>query len=209
MGPTSWAALRDLVSERYDELKARLTRRLGSEELARESLNETWLRLNRPNDAGMVESPTGYVMRMAVNVATDHRRAESRRARRARRADVTAALDIADPAPDPARELEARQELETLRRAIEALPPRTRDILIAARLEGRPQQEIADRFGISARMVRIELRRALDLCEALLEENATEGFLSGRAETSMGEAPVERSRDPRRADSPSNGDGDA
>lgn len=205
MGSTSWAALRDLVSERYEELKARLTRRLGSEELARESLNETWLRLNRPNDAGTVDSPTGYVMRMAVNVATDHRRAESRRARRA---DVAAALDIADPAPDPARAVEARQQLDILRRAIAALPPRTRDILIAARLEGRPQQEIADRFGISSRMVRIELRRALDLCEAQLEENATEGFLSGPAETSMEQAPVERPSDARRAGSPSGGDGD-
>ncbi|MBR1218970.1 sigma-70 family RNA polymerase sigma factor [Bradyrhizobium sp. U87765 SZCCT0131] len=205
MGPTSWAALRDLISERYDELKARLTRRLGSEELARESLNETWLRLNRPNDAGTVDSPTGYVMRMAVNVATDHRRAESRRARRA---DVTAALEIADPAPDPAREVEARQQLDALRRALAALPPRTRDILIAARLEGRPQQEIADRYGISPRMVRIELRRALDYCEAELEENATEGFLLGASETSIEKAPGDRTSDSRRA-GPSAGDGDA
>jgi len=206
MGPTSWAALRDLLSERYDELKARLTRRLGSEELARESLNETWLRLHRPNDAGMVDSPTGYVMRMAVNAATDHRRAESRRARRA---DVSAALEVADPAPGPAREAEARQELDMLREAIASLPPRTRDILIAARLEGRPQQEIAERYGISPRMVRIELRRALDHCEAHLEENATEGFLSGPAETSMEQTRAEQPPGPRRASSPSSGDGDA
>src|SRR6516162_7836105 len=105
MGNTNWAALRGLLANRYDEFRARLTRRLGSEDLASESLNETWLQLHRQDEATPIQSPAGYVLRMAVNIATDHRRAETKRARRA---DVKAALDIPDPMPGPQREVEAR-----------------------------------------------------------------------------------------------------
>jgi RNA polymerase sigma factor (sigma-70 family) len=184
MATTTWAALRDLLADRYDELRARLARRLGSEELASESLNEAWLRLHRQDDVGAMQSPSGYVLRMAVNIATDHRRAESRRARRS---EVRAALEIPDTAPDPAREVEGRLQLEALQQAIETLPERSREILIATRLHGLPQQDIADRFGITTRMVRIELRRALDHCEAFLEKNKTNYFLSDPSQTSMDE----------------------
>ena len=178
----TWAALRELLTDRYDDFRTRLTRRLGSEELANESLNETWLRLHRHDDAGMVQSPAGYVLRMAVNIATDHRRAENRHARRS---ETRAALEIPDPAPGPAREAEARLQLEALRHAIETLPERTREILIAARLQELPQQEIADRLGITTRMVRFELRRALDHCEAYLEKNAAMDFPCGSSQTSI------------------------
>src|ERR1700730_6919356 len=118
MGNMSWAALRELLTDRYDDFRTRLVRYLGSEELASESLNETWLRLHRHDDAGVVHSPAGYVLRMAVNIAIDRRRAENRRARRA---ETRAALEIPDTAPGPAREAEARLELEALHRAINTL----------------------------------------------------------------------------------------
>ncbi|MDQ8731538.1 RNA polymerase sigma factor [Bradyrhizobium sp. LHD-71] len=185
MGKTTWTALRDLLAERYDEFRTRLARRLGSEELASESLNETWLRLHRQDDAAPIQSPSGYVLRTAFNIATDRRRMESRRARRA---DLLAAFDIPDPAPDQARELEARLQLQAIEQAIQTLPVRTRDILIAARVQGLPQQDIANRFDISPRMIRIELRRALDHCEAHLEKNTTRHFLPGSSQTSMDQA---------------------
>src|SRR5262245_8181165 len=150
MGKTSWTILRDLLTDRYDDFRARLTKRLGSEELASESLNETWLRLNRQDEAGVVHSPAGYLMRMALNIATDVRRDD---VRRARQSEVRAALDVPDPAPGPAREFEARLALQGLQQAVDTLPQRTREILIAARLEGLEQQEIAARFGITTRMV--------------------------------------------------------
>ena len=182
MGKITWAALRDLLTDRYDDLRVRLARRLGSEELARESLNETWLRLHRQDEIAVVQSPVGYVLRMAVNIATDTRRSESRLARRSER---HAALEVVDPAPGPARETEARLQLQALEQAIETLPRRSREILIAARLEGLPQQEIADRFGITPRMVRIELRRALDHCEAFIEKSTAADFPSEPARTSI------------------------
>jgi RNA polymerase sigma factor (sigma-70 family) len=176
----SWAALRELLVDHYDDFRRRLTRRLGSEELATESLQEAWLHLNRYDDIGPVRHPAAYVMRVASNIAADRRRAEGRRARRS---DVDAALELADPAPSPESEVAARLELAALGRAIDQLPQRAREILLAARLKGQSQQEIADRFGISTRMVRIELCRALDYCEAQLKID----FLSLRPESSVEE----------------------
>lgn len=182
MGKMTWAVLRDLLADRYDEFRVRLTHRLGSAELASESLHETWLHLNRYDDVGPVHSPVAYVMRIALNIATDCRRAEGRRAHRS---ETRAMLEIADPAPGPAREAEGRIQLQALQRAIDALPERSREILTAARLQGLSQQEIADRFGISTRMVRIELRRALDCCEAELAKDDTADFLSASPRSSM------------------------
>lgn len=168
-GAMSWASLRDLLTARYDDFRARLTRRLGSEELARESLQETWLRLNRSDEIGMVQSPAGYVLQVAMNIATDRRRSEQRMSRQH---TGNVPLDaVPDDAPGPEREIESRSELDALNRAIATLSPRTREILMAARIEGLSQNEIADRFGISARMVRFELRKALDHCEACLADH--------------------------------------
>lgn len=169
MAETSWAILRNLLADRYDDYKIRLTRRLGSEELASESLHETWLRLHRQDDVGAVRNPAAYLLRIAVNIATDRRRAESRRARHS---EIRAVLDIADQAPGPGHEVEARMELETLQRAIAELPERSRIILTAARIEGLPHQAIADRLGLSKRMIQIELKRAVAYCQAQLERDA-------------------------------------
>ncbi len=76
---TPWKALRDLLVEKYDELRVRLASRLGSTDLASESLNETYLRLNRSDNAEPVLNPYAYLFRMALNVATDRERANMRR----------------------------------------------------------------------------------------------------------------------------------
>jgi RNA polymerase sigma factor (sigma-70 family) len=169
------AALRDLLAARYDEFRIRLMRKLGSEELASVMLHETWLRLHRQDEVGPVKSPTGYLMRMAVNIATDFHRAEGRRLRRS---EVRSMLEIADLAPGPEQLAEAHFAFEAFQRAVRELPERARAILIAARIEGVPHQAIADRFGISKRMVQIELKRAVEYCEAQLDRKVAADFAS-------------------------------
>jgi RNA polymerase sigma-70 factor (ECF subfamily) len=44
------------------------------------------------------------------------------------------------------------------------LPPRQREILLAARIEGELNQEIATRLGVSLRLVEKELSAALRYC---------------------------------------------
>jgi RNA polymerase sigma factor (sigma-70 family) len=66
--------------------------------------------------------------------------------------------------------------VEALQQALEGLTPRRREILLASRLEGVPLREIAQRHGISQRMVEIELRRALAYCSLRLDREAVQRF---------------------------------
>jgi len=61
--------LRNLLLSSYEDLANWLTRRLGSQELAREALQETYLRLERGNEIGPVHSPKAYLLRTAINIA--------------------------------------------------------------------------------------------------------------------------------------------
>lgn len=168
MSETTWSSLRSLLVDRYEDLRLRLTRRLGSDDLARETLHETYLRLDRSDKLGPVQSPGAYLFQTALNVAMDKRRDDSRRACRS---EIRSLLDVADETPLQDREVEARLQMERLQQVIEELPWRQRAILVAARLKDVPHQELAGRFGISKRMVQFELRAALEFCEERLEKD--------------------------------------
>jgi RNA polymerase sigma factor (sigma-70 family) len=165
---TSWASLRQLLVDRYQDLRDRLTRRLGSAELASEALHEAYLRLDRTDPPGVVSSPAAYLFRTAFNIANDRRRTEGRHAHRA---VVDAVSDIPDRQPGPEDIAEARAELAVLGRALLNLTPRQRAILIAARYEGIPREEIARRYKISRRLVQLELQRGLESCKDYLDKN--------------------------------------
>lgn len=166
MTGTTWASLRDLLVDRYADFRSRLTRQLGSEDLANDTLHETWLHLHRQDDAGPVRSAPAFLMRIAENIAKDRQRAERRRARRS---EIDAALEIADSAPGPEQAAQSRFDLRLVERAIRELPERARVILIASRLEGLSHQTIADRLGISRRTVLYELKRAVAYLDVQLE----------------------------------------
>ena len=57
MTEASLTLIRRLLVERYDELKRRLARRLGSAELAGEALQDAWLRIVRVDSVGVVRDP--------------------------------------------------------------------------------------------------------------------------------------------------------
>ncbi len=119
MSDVSWAMLRELLTDRYDDFRRRLARRLGSAELATETLHETWLRLARPGSPGAVESPESYVLRVALNAAFDQRRTADRELSVS---DVEILKHLDDDQLDPQRIAEARSEVMALRRALDELP---------------------------------------------------------------------------------------
>src|SRR5215470_19279314 len=157
----------------YDDLKLRLTRRLGSVELASDALQDTWIRLERASSIGPVLSPRPYILRVAYNIAL-------KRLRRERDMltleEAREALDFVDAAPDPAKVTEARAELALLRQAAEELTPRQRDILFAVRLDGIPVRDIALRHGISERLVALELKRAVLRCSQRVDRKVVQRF---------------------------------
>ncbi len=159
-------SLLELLTLRYDDLRQRLTRRLGNAELASDALQDTWLRLHGKQAVEAVVSPGAYLFRMAFNAAIDRRRSESRRLTIA---EVDELLDVADPSPGPAESAQTRSELEMLVQAMGELPDRRRAILLAVRVEGLTQPEAARRFGVSLRLVELELQRAQEYCASRVD----------------------------------------
>jgi len=173
MSDTAWTALRQTLVQRYDELKLRLALSLGSRELADDALHEAYLRLHRCDATAAIQQPESYILKVALNIASDQRRSDRRRASQA---EVLAVVGVAgDRARDLSQEIEARSEVELLKRALAELTPRRRAILIAARLDGMPHDAIAKRFGISRTMVQKELRRAVVDCARALGRAGTGG----------------------------------
>ncbi|NVO17599.1 MAG: RNA polymerase sigma factor [Rhodoplanes sp.] len=181
MSDAVFAALRRHLLTRYDDLKARLTRRLGSADLAGDVLHDTWLRLAQGGEIAGVRHADAYLFQTAVNIARDRRRAE---ARRLTAMETDALLGIADDSPSPSQVAETRSDLRALMTVLAELPTRQRTILLAARLEGAPRREIALRYRISVRLVQRELQEAQDYCAARLRRLSGRGFTSDHSKTS-------------------------
>lgn len=188
MTETPWTVLQRRLLSRYDDLKIRLTRYLGSTELANDALQDTWLRLERGGEISSVQSPDSYLFRVAVNIARDHLRAENRRLTTT---EVEVLLNIADEAPDAEQILESRSDLEALKMVMAELPARQRAILVAARLEKMPRSDIARHFGVSVRFVQRELQEAQDYCASRLRTLAITRYRSTPRETSLMKEPIE------------------
>lgn len=166
-GNGSRSLLRRTFVAGYEDLRRRLTRRLGSAGLATEVMHETWLRLDDPAELGIVHQPQSYLYGMMLNVAADQRRSE---ARWASRAELEAAQHSDDDLLDPERIVAARSEIAALERVLAELRPLTRAVFVAAIVEELPYRAVAARLGISLRSVQREMRRAVDHCNKHLEK---------------------------------------
>lgn len=161
MTESSRDLLRQLLLLRYGELRNRLAHSLGSVDRANDALQETWLRLEATAQIGVVHRPQPYLLRIAHNIAVKRRLAERETTTLD---DARAALSLVDDAPDPERAVAGKSESMALERALAELSPRRRDILLASRVEGVSLSEIAARYGLSQRMVEMELKVALVHC---------------------------------------------
>jgi RNA polymerase sigma factor (sigma-70 family) len=164
--------LRDASTD-YAWLRKRLVRRLGGQELADEALQEAFLKIERAEFLPVIRDPRQYILKIALNAAADRRRTQSRRLETG---EVEAFLNAADPAPSPEQAASDRQEYAALSAALAELPARRRLILIAARVEGVNQSEIARRFGVSTRTIEVELAKAIRHCARKLGREAFQRF---------------------------------
>ncbi|MBB5045900.1 RNA polymerase sigma-70 factor (ECF subfamily) [Rhodopseudomonas rhenobacensis] len=167
MNDSPLAVIRSLFVERYDNLKARVAKRLGSFDLAGDAMHDAWLRLAGADAVSSVHNPDSYLYRVVLNVAEDRRRRE-RRHRHA--VEIDAAMDVPDETASPEEVLLAQSDLEVFRTIIAELPERRRTIFLAARFGNIPRQEIADRLGISRRSVAREIMLAHMHCMARRNE---------------------------------------
>ena len=168
MSDSNRAALLTLLVASYDDLRSRLARRAGSLELADEALQDTFLRLSNATGVGPVRDLKAYLFRVAMSVISNRRMAERRRRTVS---ETDAMFDMIDDKPGPDRVIEARSEIGALKRVIQELPARRREIFMATFVDEEPPRQIAARFGISVRTVQVELKQALVHCATRLNRD--------------------------------------
>jgi len=157
MSDSSWTGLRERLLDRYDDFVRRLTRRLGSADLAREAVHETFLRLQRTDPAEPVRNLDAYLFRTAINIAKNRRKVESRYLNFS---ETEALIGIPDEAPDAARIAEGRSERARRSRALEERPPRRRAIFEASGAGGVAHATLAANHGVHLRTIQRELELA-------------------------------------------------
>ncbi len=126
-------------------------------------VQEAYARLVRARERGAVTSPRGLLFATARNVARDLFR--RRTASPTTPITETGASCVFDDAPGVPETVSRRQETELLEKAIDALPPRCREILLLRKFENLSHREIARRLGIAEHTVEVQLTKALHRCE--------------------------------------------
>lgn len=135
-------------------------RRVGRED-ASDLTQEAFMRMLRTGAFGRVENPRAYLFRAARNLVIE-------RARCGKRKESGLLLfdegRDAPAGPEQALAIEASDLRRGLRRAILAMPRRTRRIFLMHRLRRQTYREIAEEIGIREQGVEYHMMRALSRC---------------------------------------------
>ncbi|MDB5584732.1 MAG: polymerase subunit sigma-24 [Bradyrhizobium sp.] len=140
-----WARLRNKISGRVDRQDVD------------DMLHAAYVRLERYRVDHQVDNIEAFMIRAAHNLATD---AHRRRSKIAEGALETECADMVDLQPLQDEVIQSRNRLLHVRRGIEALPPRTREVFEMHRLDGLKYREIAERLGISQSAVEKHVAKA-------------------------------------------------
>ena len=133
-------------------------RMLGTEEDARDAVQELYVKLCREGDRALRSAnPQGYCVRMMQNVCTDF-------LRRGGRNVLRRAADVAEVRGGPAVEaadapVEGREEAAMVRKALATLPPKLREVVVLRDLEQMEMSEIEAVTGMSQVNIRVSLSR--------------------------------------------------
>lgn len=148
-----------LCAAHYRPLHAHVRRKLPQRSDADDVVQETWLRVVTVAASGLLSNGRAYLYRVAHNLIADHYRQRQRR--REDPLDEASLTTLADPATLPEQRLLDLEQLRHLDAIIAALPPRSRQVFLLARVEQMALAEIGRQLGISRQTVHGHLLRAL------------------------------------------------
>jgi len=169
-GPPRPTGLAHWVSAYADDLQRFLAKRRLVESDIKDVCQEVYLRLLRFNRSEVIQNPQAYLFRVAANVAHDFK---------LRRPQWTSleseppeeALLGTDSSESPESLADAGYRSRFLSRAMAELPPLPRAALALQYQEGLSYEQIAERLGVSPRVVKRAIARAFALLrEALAKE---------------------------------------
>ena len=122
-------------------------------------VHDSLLRIMAARPTTTIEHPKAYFMMVVKAVIVDHLRHNAS----TRRKDHCELTDCHHPvdAINPCRIVMGRQELERFTARLNELPTRSREMLLAVRVEGLSLKAAADRFGVCVSTVEKQISRAL------------------------------------------------
>lgn len=164
-----------LVRQHADRVTGLAWRLLGQREEAEDIAQEAFLRLYRalPKFRGDSRVST-WLYRTVTRLAIDHLRRERLKRRlffTRRDEDEPDPVELAsNPRDNPERDLDAKQAMHRLRRALHQLSPRQRVIFNLRHYEGLPLRQIAELLELEEGTVKTHLHRAVSVLRSELNE---------------------------------------
>jgi RNA polymerase sigma factor (sigma-70 family) len=148
------------------ELRAFLRRHFPTVQDIDDLVQEAYMRLLRARHAGSIAEPRAYLFTTARNIACDL----FRRQRPVSIEDLaeTQRMAVVEDKADAAETASHSQEIELLIAAVQALPPRCREVVTLRKLHGLSYRDIAVRLGISENTVNAQLAIGLVRCRQYL-----------------------------------------
>jgi RNA polymerase sigma-70 factor (ECF subfamily) len=148
--------LEDMYRAEVPRLARFLRKRLPVTDDPLDLVQEAFLRLAGSSPDTLLRNPEAYLQRIIRNLLVDR----SRRAGKAQHVPLDEGCEVA-VAPDQADALQADDLRRLYRGAVDALPPRTREVFLLSRVEELGYKEIAMRLGISIRTVEWHVAQAI------------------------------------------------
>ena len=144
----------------HDRMFHFFRRKVGGDE-APDLVQEAFACVLRSRAFDRFENPNGYLTRTARNLVINRARTWHRKG------CVLYPLDEARDAPllpEQEWKIEGRELRAAYRRALLALPRRTRRIFLMHRLKGMPYRTIAEHLGVGEKCIEYHMMRALARC---------------------------------------------
>ena len=153
-----------LFREEHHQIQRRIGRWLGNTAAAEDAVQDAFLRLATSPAAAQAQDLPAYLARAARHAAIDRLRlkADGRTDAEA----VSEELPCPLPAPDDAAA--QRQRIRHFAAALETLPERQRQMVVAARVEGLSYAAIAIRHASTPAAVEKAVSRALQRIDAVM-----------------------------------------
>ena len=158
VAPDNWAAH---FFDHQDDLYRLLIKIVGDADIARDLVQDTYLRASQKTDVSEIANPRAYLFTIASNLGRDFLR------KRKMRAEIPGGETIIGNLPSNTvsheRHVYDRQRL--------AIPAKSREAFMLRKIDGLSADAVAEKMGISRNMVEKHLRKALALTRDYMKRN--------------------------------------
>lgn len=156
----SRSVFEELFNLHYPSLKLIAHKYVLSSQEAEDIVHNVFLNLwEKREHLNVRESLTPYLQTSVRNASLNH--LKQKKVRDSYRSTLLIRLSEADPAGNPSDEMIRQEQADEIKKAINQLPDKCRQIFQMSRFEEMKNQEISDSLEISLRTVENQLYRAL------------------------------------------------